>query len=209
MLMLWKDASKYFRNGLREQNSNSWYILWIQSFNFRYHFGIYCNAIWFVRNRVVLPGVIVRIPWITILINYFIFSDFLREIKNISRIFWYYPYWCPKHFWLSNIRMVSVIFCYKIIIMFIKAWSQEWAILITITFVDSLLPGMFVYLSQSKVDPISFQLHYMSPDSAAYLASHLHIWNLTLVKAIHTLLATISYEPNPKPLEWSFTLTCE
>ena len=140
MLMLWKDASKYFRNGLREQNSNSWYILWIQSFNFRYHFGIYCNAIWFVRNRVVLPGVIVRIPWITILINYFIFSDFLREIKNISRIFWYYPYWCPKHFWLSNIRMVSVIFCYKIIIMFIKAWSQEWAILITITFVDSLLP---------------------------------------------------------------------
>ena len=143
--MLWKDLSKYFRNGLREQNSSAWYILWIQSFNFRYSFGIYCNATGFVRNQFTLPGVIFRIPWITILINYVIFGDFLIKIKNILRIFWYYPYWCPKHFWLSNIRIIIRIFlcailCYKIIIMFIKAWSHEWAILITITFVDSLLP---------------------------------------------------------------------
>ena len=78
---------QYRKNWLREQYSNNnVYYLWTQSINFREPFGIYCYSITVVRKSfipdclpfILTPWVITRIPWITILVNYFLIADHLR-----------------------------------------------------------------------------------------------------------------------------------
>ena len=78
---------QYRKNWLREQDSNNnVYYLWTQSINFREPFGIYCYSITVVRKSfipdclpfILTPWVITRIPWIAILVNYFLIADHLK-----------------------------------------------------------------------------------------------------------------------------------